>query len=158
MSIYGSISIIRSRYRLIFVTSLIVVIIVSVLTLASKGVNAQTYTHLLTRHKIIAAGINVGIGPFAIDINTESRKAYVTNDISNTVSVINTDTDSIITNITVGRQPHHIGINEFTNVVYITNSGNNTVSVIDGSTDTVAANIPVGRKRHAQADIQNNQQ
>jgi len=73
------------------------------------------------------------------------NKIYVTNRLSNTVSVINSTTGSV-TNIGVGGSPSGIAGNSILSMMYVLNEpyfGNstNTVSVIDGSKDKVAAGV-----------------
>ncbi len=64
-----------------------------------------------------------------------------------TVQVINTATNSIISNITVGNNPTGIAITPNGQYVYVTNYGSNTVSVINTTTNTVTSVINVGTPR-----------
>ena len=69
-----------------------------------------------------------------IALNNQTNKIYVANAGSNTVSVIDGKTDSVIGNATkVGMHPTDIAVNPNTNKIYVANAGSNTVSVIDGS-------------------------
>lgn len=70
--------------------------------------------------------------------------AYISNSGSNTVSVIDTATNTVTTNVTVGAKPTGVAVNAFGTRVYVTNEGSGTVSVIDTSIDTVIATIPTG--------------
>lgn len=75
--------------------------------------------------------------------------AYVTNQAANTVSVVDTATDTLVTTIPVGTRPRRLAINAFATELYVSNQGSNTVSVIntDDSSplkNTVVATIPVG--------------
>src|SRR5712664_540284 len=75
--------------------------------------------------------------------------AYVPTHKSNSVSVINTTTRSVIAEIPVGVQPLQVAISPDHTFAYVTDSGwfvpNNDVSVISTATNTVVATIPVGR-------------
>jgi YVTN family beta-propeller protein len=73
--------------------------------------------------------------------------AYVTNTGSNSVSVIDTSTNTVKMTIGVGRSPvsEAVSANTPNGVrLYVVNSGSNSVSVIDPSTNTVVATVAVG--------------
>ncbi len=61
-----------------------------------------------------------------------------------TVTVIDSDSDTVLTTIDVGTSPSGIWVDTVANLVYVTNQGSNTVSVINGRTNEVIATIPVG--------------
>ena len=63
---------------------------------------------------------------------------------SNTVSVINTSTNTVTATVTVGTSPIGVAINPAGTYAYVTNEGDNTVSVINTSTNTVTATVTVG--------------
>jgi YVTN family beta-propeller protein len=79
------------------------------------------------------SGIDVNTFPVGIAVNPNTKKVYVANEYSNTVSVLDTETDKVQDRINVGVFPYGIDINPLNNRVYVTNRGSNTVSVIDGS-------------------------
>jgi len=71
--------------------------------------------------------------------------AYVSNEKSNTVSVIDTTTKIVVVpSIPVGASPTGVAVTPDGSHVYVTNFGAATVSVIDTTTNTVVATIPVG--------------
>jgi YVTN family beta-propeller protein len=72
--------------------------------------------------------------------------AYITNQISNTVSVIDTATNTITDTISVGSEPIGVAVNPAGTRVYVTNFNDGTISVIDTTTvpDTVIETVPVG--------------
>ena len=71
--------------------------------------------------------ISLGTRPSYIAID-DFNKIYVTSSDSNTVSVIDGNTDRPISaNITVGTRPTHLAVNTDTNIAYIVNQGSNTV-------------------------------
>ena len=70
--------------------------------------------------------------------------AYVTNDEGNTVSVINTATNTVTSTITVGHRPLDVVVSPDGTRAYVTNRDDNTVSVIDTNQATTIATIPVG--------------
>src|SRR6267142_1574658 len=95
---------------------------------------------------IILLSLGAGIGNAKSQAQTS---AYVTN-LSGTVSVIDTTTNTVVVTIPVGIFPTGIAITPDGTRAYVvnqfvTNQGNNTVSVIDTMTNTIVATISVGR-------------
>ncbi len=75
---------------------------------------------------------------------TARNFAYIPNSTSNTVSVINTATNTVVATIPVGTYPYSVAINPAGTRVYVTNYSTNNVSVIDTATNTVVATVAVG--------------
>src|SRR5262249_57828663 len=73
-----------------------------------------------------------------------AQNAYITNRDANTVSVIDTTSNTVAATIPVGSGPVGVAVSPDGSTVYVTNHGANTVSVIDPTSNTVAATIPVG--------------
>ncbi|MDB5156163.1 MAG: beta-propeller fold lactonase family protein [Mucilaginibacter sp.] len=91
--------------------------------------------------------VNTGVGPIIATITatpTPANLAYVTNYRDNTVSVINTADNTVLTSIAVGNAPFGTSISSDGSRVYITNRIDNTISVINTLSNTVVATIPVG--------------
>ncbi len=94
----------------------------------------------------------------------DNKELYVPNFGSTTISIINTQTQQVITTIPAGGNGTNIAVYVGNNHVYVTNNYSNTVSVIDTSTNTVIATIPVGKQPngiaydpiHGQAYVANN--
>jgi YVTN family beta-propeller protein len=82
--------------------------------------------------------IQVGDDPQYIAVNPTTHKIYVANTGSNTVSVIDSFAEKVVTN--VRGINGHLAVNDQTNKIYVANAGSNTVSVIDGRTDNVIGN------------------
>jgi DNA-binding beta-propeller fold protein YncE len=85
----------------------------------------------------------VGVGPFGIANNPNTRTVYEANETDNTVSVIDAtacNKDNLAgcnqtwPTTNVGNVPQFIGINKITNTIYVSNFVDNTLSVIDGAT------------------------
>src|SRR5215470_13501306 len=85
--------------------------------------------------------------------SARAQNAYITNQTSNTVSVIDTATNAVSATIPVGLPPPQIcgpicdmavAVSPDGSKIYVTNSfsSSNTVSVIDTATNTVSATIP----------------
>src|SRR5258706_3488013 len=77
-----------------------------------------------------------------IHASAHAQNAYITNVNSNTVSVIDTVTNTVIATIPVGLNPFGVAVSFDRSKVYFTHVGG--VSVIDTVTNTVVATIPVG--------------
>jgi YVTN family beta-propeller protein len=77
--------------------------------------------------------------------SARAQNAYITNFGDNTVSVIDTATNTVVGSpIPVGRGPFGVAVTPDGSKVYVTNFSLNTVSVIAPGTDLPFALIPVG--------------
>ena len=99
----------------------------------------------------ISGQINVTtpLGTANSNVNFKNTSGYVpyayclnTNDAN--VSVINTNTNNVVTTIAVGNGPFGISISPDGNNAYVADNYSNTVSVINTTTNLVTATIPVG--------------
>ena len=97
------------------------------------------------KNNIKYEGIKVRNSPYALAINPKTDLLYVTNILSNTISVIDVSTDQIISTVDVGKYPYAIAVDKYNNVIYVANTRDNTVSVIDGVTNKVVNEITVGK-------------
>ncbi|OJU80067.1 MAG: hypothetical protein BGO10_01025 [Chlamydia sp. 32-24] len=70
--------------------------------------------------------------------------AYVCDNISDVVHILDTDTNTFIGSISVGSGPSYVAITPDGSKAYVANIGSNDVSVIDTVTSTVIATVPVG--------------
>lgn len=70
--------------------------------------------------------------------------AYIANSGSNSVSVIDSVTNTVINTIKVGVRPMNVAVSPDGRHAYITNSGSDSVSVIDTVTNAVINTINVG--------------
>ncbi|MEQ1744288.1 MAG: PKD-like domain-containing protein [Saprospiraceae bacterium] len=70
--------------------------------------------------------------------------AYITNNTSNTVSVIDLASNTVVAVIPVGIFPYGVSVAPDGSLVYVTNTTSGTVSVIDAATNMVVATVPVG--------------
>lgn len=88
--------------------------------------------------------ITVGSSPNGISFAPVNNDVYVANSGSNTVSVISSTTNNVISTINVGTNPGAVAYDPANQDVYVTNGGSNNVSVISTSDNTIIATIPVG--------------
>ena len=71
--------------------------------------------------------------------------AYIPNTGSNSVSVIDTVTNTVVTTVTtVGVFPYGVAVHPDGSTVYVAINGSNSVSVIDTATNTVVDTVTVG--------------
>jgi serine/threonine-protein kinase len=99
-----------------------------------------------TDSKTVTATIPVGLGPIAVALSPNGRRAYVTNYDSGSVSVIDTSSDTAVATISGNGKYGSAMLRALSadgRRGYITQE-DNSVEVIDTSTNTVAAKIPVG--------------
>jgi YVTN family beta-propeller protein len=76
-------------------------------------------------------GILVGELPLEVAYSSNGKLAFVTNANSDTVSVINTKTFTVVNTIEVGEGPQSIHRSKNNRLMYVTNREDSTVSVID---------------------------
>ncbi len=72
-------------------------------------------------------------------------QAYITNFSDNTVSVIDTASNTVTATVPVGAGPRGVAVNPAGTFAYVANRFSNNVSVIDTASNTVVATVPVGR-------------
>lgn len=88
--------------------------------------------------------INVGQGPWGVSLSPDYSKVYISNNVSGTVSVINTSSNAVTATITVGSDPEGVLVSRDGNNVYVANEASGTVSVINTLSNIVTATIHVG--------------
>lgn len=103
----------------------------------------------------VGTPIAVGNLPYGVATSPDGSHVYVTNSGSNSVSVIDTATNSVVATVSVGTYPYGVAISPDGKYVYVANacgagascsgSPQGTVSVIDAATDAVTATITVGQ-------------
>ncbi|MBI5894057.1 MAG: FecR domain-containing protein [Deltaproteobacteria bacterium] len=104
-------------------------------TALATGLNAGTATYNVV-------STNYGSNITSSSFGGSSGRAYVTHYTGgNSVSVIDTTTNTVLTTIAVGTNATDLDVNPQTNRLYV--AGGSTVSVIDTTTNTVIATISV---------------
>jgi YVTN family beta-propeller protein len=82
--------------------------------------------------------------PTGVAVTPDGAHAYVGNIISNTISVIDTATDTVTATIPGDSSPALVAITPDGAHAYVGNLFGGTLSVIDMATNTISATIPVG--------------
>jgi YVTN family beta-propeller protein len=89
----------------------------------------------------VISSIPVGVFPQALIFNPSNNNIYVANRDSETVSVIDSTSNTLIKNVTVGMSPQALIFNPSNNNIYVANHDSETVSVIDSTNNTPIKNI-----------------
>jgi YVTN family beta-propeller protein len=93
-----------------------------------------------TTHRLLAQFL--GLTLVAMSQGHAAPFAYISNNSSNDVSVIDTASNTVTATVAVGTAP--VGVAVGPTRVYVANYSSNNVSVIDPATNAVIATIPVG--------------
>jgi YVTN family beta-propeller protein len=88
--------------------------------------------------------LSCGTSPSA-DKPAAAARIYVTNQLDNTVSVIDGGTHKSVATVRVGVSPADMAVSPDRKSVYIANTGSDTVSVLDTADNTVATAIALPR-------------
>lgn len=87
---------------------------------------------------------NLGSRPMGVAANRTTNRVYVSRLFSDSVTVIDGVSNTVLGTVSVGSYPRSISINEKSNRVYVANSNGGSVSVIDGGSNAVITTINVG--------------
>ena len=90
----------------------------------------------------ITGDIIVEANPIGVAINSNTNRIYVTNNQSDTVSVIDSSISKITATVQIGKEPYGIDLNSKTNKIYAVHI--DTLSVINGGSNTVEKTINIG--------------
>jgi YVTN family beta-propeller protein len=81
----------------------------------------------------------VGAAPVAIAVNEATNRIYVANAGSDTVSVINGETNAVTASVRVGARPYAITANPASNKIFVSAAFGDTITVIDGARNSTTA-------------------
>lgn len=87
-------------------------------------------------------------GAFGVAVDAPRREVWVTNQTSNSVSVVSQDTLKVVATIAVGKGPALLVASPDGRTIYVADQLGNTVSVIDAASRRVRATIPVASQPH----------
>ncbi|WP_151447487.1 beta-propeller fold lactonase family protein [Lacisediminimonas profundi] len=98
-----------------------------------------------TATNTVIASLGVGNGVNGVALSPDGSRAYVANSGDNTVSVVDTASNSVINTITgLGNMSVEIAVTPDGTKAYVGNNASNTVSVIDTASNAIVATVPVG--------------
>lgn len=103
-----------------------------------RGFNQSAWKHLLPVLLILL------LTGMSWSTTAAQTRAYVTNFFSDTVSVINTTNNTLVTTIPVGSHPIAVATTPDAARVYVANQNSANVSVINTATNAVIATVAVG--------------
>ena len=86
----------------------------------------------------------VGLEPRCVAVHPDNQRAFVTNGLSGTVSVVRRDKRQVIATIPVGTEPRGCALTPNGSLLYVANHTEGTVSIIDVSDQKVVGTVPVG--------------
>ena len=92
--------------------------------------------------------ITVGYEPFSVAVSPDGNTVYVPNisnadgSVGNTVAVISTATNQVVTTLTVGSEPAAVAVTPDSKFAYVSNLSDSTVSVINAATNTILTTVP----------------
>jgi YVTN family beta-propeller protein len=94
----------------------------------------------------VVATVNVGAGPHLLVLNPKADVAYVGNYLGNTISVIDTTTNTVTNTFTsVGASPDGFAVTPDGKELYVANEvSSGTVTVLNASTGAIEKTITVG--------------
>lgn len=91
-----------------------------------------------------ASGITALVLLMLVSIAGASPFAYITNEDSKSVSIIDLSTNRVTASISVGSDPMGVAVSSGGARVYVGNANSNSISVIDTATNAAIATMPVG--------------
>jgi YVTN family beta-propeller protein len=100
--------------------------------------------HVQDQDFAVVATIPVGLNPIAVGISADGTLAYVANLNSNSLSVIDTDIDTVVATVTGVVTPRDVDATPDGRYILVVNQSTNSVTVLDASNYSVVASIPVG--------------
>ena len=115
----------------------------------SNAANGTVSVIDTTTNSLLPDSITVGGNPGAMAVSPDGQYLIVTqvpNNNPNSVSVIDTTTNTVTTQITVGNGPAGVAFNPIASAsrAYVTNSNDSTMSIIDTQNWTVISTVPTG--------------
>jgi YVTN family beta-propeller protein len=96
-------------------------------------------------HKVVAT-VPVGVSPAQMAVSPDRKSVYIANTGSNTVSVLNTDDDTVARTIALPprSKPMDVAVNPNGRYLYTADGGSNRVSILDTRAKRVVASVRVG--------------
>ncbi|MFF1263170.1 YncE family protein [Streptomyces sp. NPDC058321] len=88
--------------------------------------------------------IPVGDNPLGVTVSRDGTRLYAGNLLGNSVSVINTITNSVVTTVPAADGPGAVTASPTKNRLYVVHGGSGTVTEIDSDTYAVIRTVPVG--------------
>jgi YVTN family beta-propeller protein len=112
--------------------------------LSDAGASYQLLHRAIWLHKsiLLVLLISMGVVGLATAMVPAQTRAYVLGPCSNTVSIIDIATNTVVATVSVGTVPARVAITPDGTHAYVINQNSSTVSVIATEINTVVATIP----------------
>lgn len=94
--------------------------------------------------KVAYTYVDVGHQPSGITVDPLRNRVYVANNADDTVSIINSTSNKVISTVNVGHSPVNLVTSPSGTKLYVANYDDDTVSVINTVSRKAVATIPVG--------------
>jgi len=85
-----------------------------------------------------------GSYPGGLAISADGKRLYVANDLGESVSIIDTGSDTVSSTTPAGHNPYAVALSNDGTKAYVSNWGGNTVSIVNAATGAPAGSITVG--------------
>ncbi len=82
--------------------------------------------------------VRVGEAPVALAVNPRTKRVYVANRASGTLSVLDEQAGAVVATIPVGARPFAVVADPVTNRVVVSNTFNDAMTIVDGATNATA--------------------
>ena len=79
--------------------------------------------------------VKVGEAPVALAVNPRTKRVYVANRVSGTLSVLDEVRSQVVATIPVGARPFAVAVDPVTNRVVVSNTFNDVMTMVDGATN-----------------------
>lgn len=114
------------------------------LWVANEGEDTVSIIHLPSAVTVTA--VPVGRGPYGVAADAARARAWITNSLDNTVSIVQFTgpTSVTVTAVPVGRFPRGVAVDAASGRVYVTNGDDGTLSILDGPTGVTLTAVVVG--------------
>ncbi len=91
---------------------------------------------------------HTGAKPHGVALSPDGDRVYVSNEGSDSVTVVDAATMRAVSQVKVGHEPNQVALSPSGDRLWVTNHGDSTVSVINTVSLAVDRTIPVGREPH----------
>ncbi len=85
-----------------------------------------------------------GPGVAFIGLDAQARRAFVADQVSDTVTVLDLTTGAVLRTVSVGLTPSGLAVDAATHRVLVTNAGDGTLTLLDSRTGAVVRTVAVG--------------
>src|SRR6266404_4946810 len=99
---------------------------------------------IATNTVIKTISVGAGANPIWVTISPDGSRAYISNQSGGTISVIDTASNTILTNFPIGSLPFHSAFSRDGRFLWVSVQGEGVVKLVDPNTNTIVSSIPAG--------------